>query len=69
MGPDVPISSKSNSWVVVLLHGVVFGWTQYCIALTGILYMGRGVPIPAKSNSWVVVFVHGIRFWQIQEDS
>ena len=24
MGPDVPIPAKSNSWVVVLLHGVRF---------------------------------------------
>ena len=46
---------------------VVFWWTRYCIALTGILYMGPHVLIPAKSNSWVVVFVHGAGFWQIQE--
>ena len=66
MGQGVPIPAKSNSWVVVLLHGVVFWWTRYCIAQTGILYMGPGVPIPAKSNSWVVVFLHGVVFWWTQ---
>ena len=25
MGPGVPVPAKSNSWVVVLLHGVGFG--------------------------------------------
>ena len=132
MGPGVQFQPNSNSWVVVLLHGVVFWtrycmaltgilymgpqtiqtpsnrggsvtwcwilmdlvlygpnqgyhgagcpnssqvqqlggsvtawcciWTRYCIALTGILYMGTGVPIPAKSNSWVVVLLHGVVF-------
>ena len=63
MGPGVPIAAKSNSWVVVLLHGVGFWWTQYRIAQTGIVYMGPGVPIAAKSNSWVVVLLHGVVFW------
>ena len=48
------------------MHGVVFWWTQYCIALTGILYMGLGVPIPAQPNSWVVVLLHGVVFWWTQ---
>ena len=65
MGAGCPNSSQ----VVVLLHGVVFWWTQYCIAQTGILCMGTGVPIPSKSNSWVVVFVHGVGFWRIEEGS
>ena len=45
---------------------VVFWWTVYCIALTGIHCMGSGVPIPAKSNSWVVVLLHGVVFWWTQ---
>ena len=48
---------------------VVFCCTQYCIALTEILYMGPGVPVPAKSNSCVVVLLYGVGIWQIQEGS
>ena len=45
---------------------VVFWWTQYCIAQTGILYMGPGVPLPSKFNSSVVVLLHGVVFWWTQ---
>ena len=48
---------------------VVFWWTQYCIALTGIVYMGPGVLNAAKSNILVVVLLHGVGFWQIEESS
>ena len=41
---------------------VVFWWTRYYIAQTGILYMGR-------VSQFQLVLLHGVWFWRIQEGS